>query len=376
MLKVPFFDWAGLYAENASEFTRIFDETASRGGFILQKDVDEFEARLADFVGVQHAVGVSDGTNAMLLGLRACGIEQGDEIIIASHSFIAAAQSIHFSGAVPVPVELSEDDWLVDPADIERAITPKTRAIMPVHVNGRMCRMDAIMEIADRHGLEVFEDSAQAVGAKLDGNAAGTIGKWGSYSFYPSKTLGCFGDAGALVTNDDEIAETVRRMRNHGANRDKMIEPDCPVWGTNCRLDNLHAAILVYKLGYYDRAIARRREIAAKYHEAFKGIDTLRLPPPPEDNGRYFDIFQNYELCLERRDELRAFLSERQIGTIVQWGGLGLHQMRGLGFTQNLPKTDRFFRESLLLPMNHILTEEQVDHVIESVCAFCELETV
>lgn len=376
MVKVPFFDWAGLYAERASEFTRIFHETASRGGFILQKDVDEFEEKLAGFVGVKHVVGVSDGTNAILLGLRACGIEQGDEIVIASHSFIAAAQSIHFAGAVPVPVELAEDDWLIDPKAVEQAITPRTRAIMPVHVNGRMCRMDAIMEIADRHGLMVFEDSAQAVGARLDGRPAGTIGKWGSYSFYPSKTLGCFGDAGALVTDDDGIAETVRRMRNHGANRAKVIESDCDVWGTNCRLDNLHAAILVYKLGYYEEAIARRREIARRYHEAFRHIEALRLPPPPEEDGRYFDVFQNYELCLERRDELRAFLSERQIGTIVQWGGNGLHHMRGLGFTQTLPRTDRFFRESLLLPMNHILTDEQVDHVVSSVCAFCELETV
>lgn len=376
MVKVPFFDWAGLYAERASEFTRIFHETASRGGFILQKDVDEFEEKLAGFVGVKHVVGVSDGTNAILLGLRACGIDRGDEIVIASHSFIAAAQSIHFAGAVPVPVELAEDDWLIDPKAVEQAITPRTRAIMPVHVNGRMCRMDAIMEIADRHGLMVFEDSAQAVGARLDGRPAGTIGKWGSYSFYPSKTLGCFGDAGALVTDDDGIAETVRRMRNHGANRAKVIESDCDVWGTNCRLDNLHAAILVYKLGYYEEAIARRREIARRYHEAFRHIEALRLPPPPEEGGRYFDVFQNYELCLERRDELRAFLSERQIGTIVQWGGNGLHHMRGLGFTQSLPRTDRFFRESLLLPMNHILTDEQVDHVVSSVCAFCELETV
>jgi dTDP-4-amino-4,6-dideoxygalactose transaminase len=375
MVKVPFFDWAGLYAEHADEFTRIFHETASRGGFILQKDVDEFEQKLAEFVGVKHVIGVSDGTNAILLGLRASGIKQGDEIIIPSHSFIAAAQSIHFAGAVPVPVELGSD-WLVDPDAVEAAITPRTRAIMPVHVNGRICRMDRIMAIAERHGLMVFEDAAQAVGARFDGRAAGTFGQWGSFSFYPSKTLGCFGDAGALATNDDEIADRVRRMRNHGANRAKVIEADCSVWGTNCRLDNLHAAILVYKLGYYDQAIARRREIARRYHEAFRHIEGLRLPPPPEENGRYFDIFQNYEMCLERRDELRAFLSDRQIGTIVQWGGLGLHHMHGLGFTQSLPRTDRFFRQSVLLPMNHILTDEQVDHVITSVCAFCEVETV
>lgn len=367
--KVPFFDWAGYYRERADEFARIMEETAGRGGFILQRDVDEFEAALARFIGVKHAIGVSDGTNAILLGLRASALEPGGEVIIPSHSFIAAAQSVHFAGLVNVPVELAEHDWLVDPAAIEAAITSRTVAIMPVHVNGRACQMDAIMDIAARHGLEVFEDSAQAAGAKVGGKPAGAIGRWGTYSFYPSKTLGCFGDAGALVTNDDEIAEKVRRMRNHGANRDKVIELAVDVWGTNSRLDNIQAAVLNYKLGYYPQAIARRREIAARYQEAFCEIDDLRLPPPPAD-GEFFDIFQNYEMCSSRRDALREHLAANSVGTIIQWGGFGIHQLRGLGFTADLPKTDRFFQESLLLPMNHILTDEQVAHVIASVRGF------
>lgn len=368
-LKVPFFDWAGYYAERAEDFNRIINETAKSGRFILQHDVDEFEVNLAKFIGVKHVIAVADGTNAILLGLRASGIERGDEIIIPSHSFIAAAQSIHHAGGVNVPVELSEDDWLVDPAAIEAAITSRTRAIMPVHVNGRACQMAAIMEIAGRHGLEVFEDSAQAAGAKVGGQSAGAIGRWGTYSFYPSKTLGCFGDAGALVTNDDSIADKVRRMRNHGANREKSIELSVDIWGTNSRLDNIQAAILNYKLTYYSEAIAKRREIAQRYHDAFSLIDDLRLPPPPEASS-YFDIYQNYEVCSSKRDLLRAFLAERGIGTIVQWGGFGIHQLKGLGFDADLPKTDRFFRESLLLPMNHILTNEQVEHVINGVLQF------
>lgn len=370
--KVPFFDWAGLFNERKDEFARIMVDTASRGGFILQKDVEEFEANLAAFIGVKHVIGVADGTNAILLGLRASGIRPGDEIIVPSHSFIAAIQSIHFAGATPVPVELAEHDWLVDPAAIEAAITPRTVAIMPVHVNGRVCQMDAIMDIAQRHDLAVFEDSAQAAGAKLNGIGAGCWGSWGTYSFYPSKTLGCFGDAGALVTNDDAIADKVRAMRNHGANREKSIPLDVELWGTNCRLDNIHAAILNYKLGYYAEAIARRREIAAAYDAALRDIDALRLPPPPVD-GPFFDIYQNYELCVQdksQRDSLRAYLAERNVGTIIQWGGFGIHQLHGLGFTQDCPKTDRFFETSLLLPMNHILTAEQVDHVIATVRAF------
>ena len=368
-ISVPFFDWAGLWAERADEFGRIMTETAARGGFILQRDVDEFEVELAEFIGVKHAIGVSDGTNAILLGLRASALPAGGEVIIPSHSFIAAAQSVHYAGLINVPVELTEHDWLVDPAAIEAAVTERTVAIMPVHVNGRACQMDAIMDIARRHGLEVFEDSAQAAGAKVNGKPAGGIGRWGTYSFYPSKTLGCFGDAGALVTNDDEIAEKVRGMRNHGANREKSIELSVDVWGTNSRLDNIQAAVLRYKLTYYPEAISRRREIARRYHEAFRGIEDLRLPPPPDD-GEYFDIFQNYEMRSGRRDALRRHLADDAVGTIVQWGGFGIHQLRGLGFTAELPKTDRFFNESLLLPMNHILSDDQVGHTIDSVRAF------
>lgn len=368
---VPFFDWAGLYAEHADEFTRITHDTASRGGFILQKEVEEFETRLAEFIGVKHVVGLSDCTHAMLLGLRALDLPAGGEVIMPSHGFIAAAQAIHHANLVPVPVELNETDWLVDPEAVAAAVTERTCAIMPVHVNGRVCDMDPLVAIAEKHGIPIVEDAAQAVGATYRGRAAAGFGKWGAFSFYPSKTLGCFGDAGALATNDSDVYETVLAMRNHGANRDKRIPADCTVWGTNARLDNLHAAILVFKLGYYDEAIARRRQIAGRYHDAFGAIEGLRLPPPPDADPDRFDIFQNYELAAPgRRDALREHLAAHKIGTIVQWGGLGIHQFHGLGFDQHLPKTDRFFAESLLLPMNHILTDAQVDHVIDAVHDF------
>lgn len=369
-ISVPFFDWAGLYAERADDFGRIMHETALRGGFILQRDVDEFEAGLSEFLGIRHVIGVADCTNGILLGLRASGLKPGDEVIMPSHGFIAAAQSIHFAGGTVVPVELDESDWLIDPDAISAAITPRTRAIMPVHVNGRTCRMDAVMDIARKHGLDVYEDAAQAAGATFDGKPAGGFGSWGTFSFYPSKTLGCFGDAGALVTNDDAIADAVRGMRNHGADATKAIPRDIAVWGTNSRIDNIHAAVLTYKLSYYAEAIARRRQIAQHYHDAFVDLPQLRLPPPPETDGRYFDIFQNYEVRAEQRDDLRAHLATAQIGTIVQWGGTALHQFTGLGFTQSLPRTDAFFADSLLLPMNHILRDDQVDHVIGAVRRF------
>jgi dTDP-4-amino-4,6-dideoxygalactose transaminase len=250
-IEVPFFDWKALYEERSEDYLRIIHETASSGGFILQAAVEEFERKLAGYLGVRHAIGLSDCTNAMLLGLRASGVRPGDEIILPAHAFIAAAQAIHFAGGIPVPVDLEEGDGLIDPDAVRAAITRRTRGVMAVHVNGRVCAMDALRSIADEHGLEIYEDAAQGLGAKLDGQAAGVFGRWGAFSFYPSKTLGCFGDGGALVTNDDELAATVTAMRNHGAGPDKSIAPDCAVWGTNARLDNLQAAILAYKLGWY-----------------------------------------------------------------------------------------------------------------------------
>lgn len=368
---VPFFDWKALFAERADDYLRIIEQTCSSGGFILHAAVEEFERKLAAYVGVKHAIGLSDCTNAMLLGLRASGIHPGDEIIVPSHAFIAAAQAIHFAGAVPVPVDLDESDGcLIDPAAAGAAITPRTRGIMAVHVNGRLCEMEALQALSDRHGLEIYEDAAQALGATLDGRSAGTFGRWAAFSFYPSKTLGCFGDAGALVTDDDDLAVAVRAMRNHGAGGDKRISPGCGLWGTNSRLDNVHAAILLYKLGWYGDAIDRRRQIAARYQEEFEDIAELSLPPGPAADDRHFDIFQNYEIRCDCRDTLRSHLDDRLIGTIVQWGGTALHHFRSLGFTQQLPRTDRFFETSLLLPMNHLLTHDQVDCVIDAVREF------
>ena len=364
---VPFFDWQALYAERADRYARILQETAAAGRFILHDAVAGFEQALAGYVGAKHAVALSDCTNAMQLGLRASGIGAGDEIILPGHAFIAAAQAIHFAGAKPVPVDGGR---IIDADCVRAAITSRTKALMMVHVSGRICDMDAIREIAAEHGLAIFEDAAQALGARLDGMPAGRFGRWGAFSFYPSKTLGCFGDAGALVTDDDALAEEVRARRNHGAGPDKAIPEGCGVWGTNARMDNLHAAILLDKIGWYDEAIARRREIARRYHEGFADIDGLDLPDPPGAGTRRFDIFQNYDLGCERHEALRQHLAAQGIGTIRHWGGLGLHRFRNLGLGGSLPRTDRFLARTLLLPMNHLLRDDQVIAVINAVRSF------
>ena len=371
-MPVPFFDWRALYAERADAYARIISDTAALDGFILQGAVDEFEIGLEAYLGAGHAVGVSNGTDAMLLGLRASGLKAGAEVILPAHCFIAAAQAIHFAGGRPVPVECSPVDGLISPEAVEEAITPATGAILVVHVNGRVCAMDDILRIAERHGLPVFEDAAQALGARLHDRPAGRFGAWGAFSFYPSKTLGAFGDAGALVTDDDDLARRVRAMRNHGSGPDKVIPADCAEWGTNARIDNLQAAILAYKLRWYDQTVARRRDIAGRYDAAFADLERLELPPSPGGEPGRFDIFQNYEVRCDLRDELRAHLLSRGVGAIAQWGGVALHQFRGLGFDQHLPLADRWAARSLLLPMNHLLSDGQVDRVIGAVREFLQ----
>jgi dTDP-4-amino-4,6-dideoxygalactose transaminase len=369
-LPVPFFDWRALFAERAEAFSRIVSDTAGSGGFILQGAVADFERDLETYLAVGHAVGVSNCTDAMLLGLRACGLQPGAEVILPAHCFIAAAQAIHFAGGRPVPVECSAEDGLISPAAIERAITPATGGIMVVHVNGRICAMDAILDIARHHAIPVFEDAAQALGARLNFRSAGSFGVWGAFSFYPSKTLGSFGDAGALVTGNGGLAGRVRAMSNHGAGPDKVISADCDEWGTNARLDNIQAALLAYKLGWYDDTVARRRVIAARYDAAFRQFSALDLPPPPSASPDRFDVFQNYEIRCDLRDAMRAHLLARGVGSILQWGGIPLHHFRKLGFDQHLPEADRFAARSLLLPMNHLLSDGQVERVIDSVRAF------
>ena len=367
---LPFFDWSGLYAESAERYDAILRETAAKGGFILGQAVADFERALAGYVGVRHAVAVSDCTNAMLLGLRAGGLAPGDEVILPGHAFIAAAQAIHHAGGTPVPVDLCDGGRFVDPAAVRAAITPRTRGLMMVHVSGTICDMNAIAAIAAEHDLPVFEDAAQALGARFAGTPAGRFGAWAAFSFYPSKTLGCFGDAGALVTDDDALAERVRAMRNHGAGADKAIRKDCAVWGTNARMDNLHAAILLDKIGWYDQAIARRRAIAARYHDELSDIAGLELPAPPDADPSRYDVFQNYDVCYDRRDALREHLAAQGIGTILHWGGLGLHRFRELGLGGDLPRTDRFLDRALLLPMNHMLRDDQVLRTISAVRSF------
>jgi dTDP-4-amino-4,6-dideoxygalactose transaminase len=337
-----------------------------RGAYILQNDLQEFEKQLAAFTGARYALGVGNGTDSLHIILRALGIGPGDEVIVPSHTYIASAASIHFSGATPVLVECGPDH-LLDPESVRGAITGRTRAIMPVHLNGRTCDMAALGELAERNGLQIVEDAAQAVGSKFRDRHAGTFGAAGSFSFYPAKILGCFGDGGGLVTNDADVYRKMALLRDHG--RDPAGE--VATWGFNSRLDNLQAAVLLVKLKYLNQEIARRREIAARYRQGLEKVPEMVLPPGPGNDPDHYDSYQNYEVEAEKRDELRVFLEERGVRTIIQWAGKAVHQFKGLGFEGvHLPKTERLFTRCFLLPMNTSLANDDVDYICQVIRRF------
>ncbi len=278
---------------------------------------------------------------------------------------VATAAPIHFLGATPVPVECGSDH-LIDPQSVRAAVTDRTRAIVPTQLNGRTCDMDALQAIAEEHDLLIIEDAAQAFGARYRDRAAGTFGIASAISFYPAKTLGCLGDGGLVLTNDDRTYRAMKLFRDHG--RDES--GDVVAWCLNSRLDNLQAAILNHKLKTYDTAIARRRQIARLYHAELAGVATLRLPVGPDNDAERFDIFQNYEIEAEHRDDLRAYLAEKGIGTLVQWGGKAVHQFPKLGFDTRLPYTEELFTRMLLLPLHPALSDDDIAYVADHIRQF------
>ncbi|MDP2430854.1 MAG: DegT/DnrJ/EryC1/StrS family aminotransferase [Pseudomonadota bacterium] len=364
---IPFFNYPALFAEQEQELTEVILDVCRRGAYILQQDLAEFEKHLAAYMGVKHAFGVANGTDAIWLGLKACGIGPGDEVILPSHTYIATAAAVHFVGATPVLADIGADHML-DPGSVAALVTPRTKAIMAVQINGRTCAMDALQALADRHGLMLVEDAAQGLGSRFQGRMAGTFGRFGTLSFYPAKLLGCFGDGGAVLTDDDGIAEQIALLRDHGRHPETG---QVVAWGFNSRLDNLQAAILDFKLKTFDQDVARRRAIAAHYQARLGDLPELALPPAPDADPRHFDVFQNYEVESERRDELRAYLEQHGVRSIVQWAGTPVHRFEALGFGETrLPTTERFFQRCLLLPMNTTLNEEDVDAICDLIRAF------
>jgi dTDP-4-amino-4,6-dideoxygalactose transaminase len=364
-IQVPFFEYPRLWSDDREEFLSIIDNVSSSGGFILQKAVSDFESELANYAGSNYAVGVGNATDGMEIFLEAIGINPGDEIIISSHTMLATASAIKVAGGVPIPVDISKDN-LISIQAVEEAITPNTVGIMPTQLNGRVCDMDSILAIAKKHGLFVVEDAAQALGAKYKGRHAGTFGLASDISFFPAKVLGCLGDAGGVLMNDKDLYHQIFQLHDHG----RDIDGEVRRWGRNSRLDNIQAAILSHKLKTYDKVIARRREVAKMYQERLGMLNELQLPAPPSTTSDNFDVYQNYELTADNRDELKVYLGEKNIGTLIQWGGKAVHQFTQLGFNQVLPDTERFFERCIMLPMNVFISDTDVDYICESVTEF------
>ena len=363
--QIPFFDYPALFAELDQEVMSAVRDVFARGAYIMQSDLLQFEKELAAYCGAKHAIGVADGTMALLIPLLALQLKPGDEVLVPSHTFVASAAAIHHAGGTPVLVDCAPDH-MMDPESARAAVTPRTRGIMPVQLNGRTADMDEITAIAADYGLFIVEDSCQALGAKFRGRCAGTFGVSGAFSFYPSKTLGCFGDGGAVITSDDDMAERIKLLRDHGRGPDG----DVLRWGYNSRLDNVQAAILRIKLKRYDQYIERRREVASIYQRRLAERPELLLPPPPDGEPHRFDIFQNYEIEADGRDGLRAHLESRGIKTIIQWGGKCIHQFPKLGLNTNVPNTERMTKRFMLLPMNTAISNDDVHFICDAIEEF------
>ena len=363
MKKVPFFDYPRLWTDDRDALIRIIDKTAASGGFILQDAVVEFEAQLANYTGANYSVGVGNATDGMEIFLEAIGVNPGDEIIICSHTMLATASAVKVAGGVPIPVDIGYDN-LIDPECIEAAITERTIGILPTQLNGRTCAMDPILNIAEKYGLFVVEDAAQALGSSYKGKRAGTFGMASDISFFPAKVLGSLGDAGAVLVNDRSLYETVYELHDHGRS---IVDGEVKRWGRNSRLDNIQAAILLHKLNSYPSVIDRRREVASIYDSRLNGMEELKLPAPPDSNTEHFDVFQNYEIVVAKRDLLKQSLNFAGVGTLIQWGGKGIHHFEHLGFTQHCPKTDKFFDGCLMLPMNNFVSDDDVHYVCDQI---------
>lgn len=364
---VPVFDLKEQHAALAPELRAAFERVLASGQFVLGREVAAFEESAAALTGTKHALGVSSGTDAILLALMALEIGPGDEVLCPAFSFFATAGCVARVGATPVFVECRADSFNIDVADAARRVTPRTKAIMPVHLFGQMANMDAVRDLARAHGLWVIEDAAQSLGASSEGRPAGSLCDFGAFSFFPTKNLGALGDAGLLVTNDDSLAERARLLRNHGAEQQyfhKMI-------GGNFRLDALQAAFLNVKLPHLASYTTRRAANAAFYNTAFADFP-LQLP---RELPGHRHIWNQYTVLVGdgQRDALRSFLSDRGIGSAIYYP-VPLHLQEcfaHLGQTiPSLPVAEQLARECLSLPVYPELTPTQLEMVVDSVGEF------
>jgi dTDP-4-amino-4,6-dideoxygalactose transaminase len=353
------------YNSHKSEIDHAIARVLDQGRYILGEETAAFESELAQYIGVRFGVGVGSGTEALHLALRACGVGPGDEVITVSHTAVATVAAIELCGATPVLVDIDPRSFTLDPNRLPAAITPRTKAIIPVHIYGQSADLNPILDLARRHHIRVIEDCAQSHGALYHDRRTGAWGHMACFSFYPTKNLGAIGDGGLVATDDPQLAENARLLREYGWRQRYVSE----IGGWNTRLDELQAAILRIKLRALDADNARRRHLAALYDELLTASPvTTPLEMP---YGQH--VYHLYVVRCAKRDELQVFLKERSIGTLIHYP-VPIHLQpayRGrLGDVGSLPETERAAREILSLPMFPELTEAEVRQVAEAIQAF------
>jgi dTDP-4-amino-4,6-dideoxygalactose transaminase len=358
-VKVPFLDLKAHHAPLLEKFNRAIREVVESNAFAAGPFVERFEKQFAAYCGSKYAIGVGNGTDALWLALLALGIGEGDEVITVPNTFFATVEAITYCRARPVFVDVDENTFTMDPAELEKSLTARTKAIIPVHLFGQPADMDPILEFARVHGLFVIEDAAQAHGAEYKGRKAGTMGDAGCFSFYPGKNLGAFGEAGAAVTNDPELRKQIQVLRDHGQSR-KYYHA---LMGWNCRMDGVQAAVLSIKLRHLDEANLLRREHALEYNEAFAGIGEVATPFEA-NYARH--VYHVYAIRVQERDEVRRRLEENEIGCAVHYP-IPIHLQeacRNLGYKEGaFPIAEYLAKEFLSLPMFPELTAEQIEYV-------------
>lgn len=371
MENIQMVDLRGQYLAIKNEIDSAIQDVLDSTAFIRGPIVDRFERELASYLGGQYATGVANGTDALQIAFMALGLQPGDEVITPSFTFVATAEAAALLGAVPVFVDIAPDTFNIDPTKMEEAISPRTKAIVPVHLFGQAADMDPILELARTHDLPVVEDNAQAIGSAYRGRRTGYIGDIGTLSFFPSKNLGAYGDGGALLTNDEELHGSLRKIANHGSQRKYYNE----VVGINSRLDTLQAAILQIKLRYLDAYTDARCAAADRYDELFAGIESVTVPYR-DPNSRH--VFHQYTIRVrpERRDALVTYLHEKGIPSAVYYP-VPLHRLpvfQGAGRMRHgdLRETERAAAEVISLPMHTELTPEQQEYIAGAIRSFLE----
>lgn len=364
-MNVPFLNLAAQHAAIKNEVSAAVEKVLNGGHYILGPNVSEFENEVAAFTETKFGIGVNSGSDALTLALRALGIGTGDEVITSPFTYIAPAESIHQVGAKIVFADIDSRTFCLDPAEVAKKISPRTKAIIPVHLFGQAAPLNEIRALADSRGIAIIEDCAQAIGAKYHGQSVGSFGRMGCFSFYPTKNLGADGDGGMVVTNDEALAKKLRMLRVHGI--EKRYYHD--LHGFNSRLDEIQAAILRVKLPHLNKWNARRTKIASRYSKAFEKLP-LQLPVTAPGNTHVFHV---YAMLSDQRDALQKHLADHGVPTLIYYP-LPLHLQKlyaNLNFKEgDYPVAEEISKKILPLPMYPELTDEQVDYVCKKVCAF------